>query len=93
MDYLYIYTCQFCLNLIVHSQNLGLLLVTRNSCCVRQAQYTQLGTYHRSTCRDENVLEAASRVNNLNPHCVSLIPLTQRNHTRKWNPYMSRVRK
>lgn len=48
--------------------------------------------YHRSTWREEKVLSAASRVKSLKPHCVSLIPLTHKNHTRKWKPYMRNVR-
>lgn len=48
--------------------------------------------YQRSTCRLEKVFKAASRVKSLKPHCVSLIPLTQKNHTRKWNPYIRNVR-
>lgn len=48
--------------------------------------------YQRSTCRLEKVFKAASRVKSLKPHCVSLIPLTQKNHTRKWNPYIRKVR-
>ncbi len=48
--------------------------------------------HQRSTCRLEKVFKAASRVKSLKPHCVSLIPLTQKNHTRKWNPYIRNVR-
>lgn len=58
---------------------------TWTTCCV--------GSYHRSTWREEKVLSAASRVKSLKPHCVSLIPLTQKNHTREWKPYMRNVRK
>ena len=36
---------------------------------------------------------AALLVINLNPHCVSRMPLTVKTHTRAWNPYMSTVRK
>lgn len=50
------------------------------------------GSYQRSTWREEKVLSAASRVKSLKPHCVSLIPLTQKNHTRKWKPYIRKVR-
>ena len=32
-------------------------------------------------------------VNNLKPHCVSLISLTTNNQTRKWKPYIRTVRK
>ena len=48
--------------------------------------------YHRSTWRLRNVLRAALRVSNLKPHCVSRMPLTHRNQTRKWKPYMRNVR-
>lgn len=51
-----------------------------------------VGSYQRSTWRQEKVLRAASRVKSLKPHCVSLIPLTQKNHTRKWKPYIRNVR-
>ena len=47
--------------------------------------------YHLSTWRFEKVLKAAVLVRSLKPHCVSLIPLTQRNQTRKWKPYIKIV--
>lgn len=50
-------------------------------------------SHQRSIWREEKVLRAASRVKSLKPHCVSRIPRTQKNHTRKWNPYIRNVRK
>lgn len=48
--------------------------------------------YHLWTWRFENVFKAAHLVSNLKPHCVSLMPLTHRNQTRKWKPYIRIVR-
>lgn len=59
---------------------------------LRRCSSTFKPPYQRSTCRLEKVFKAASRVKSLKPHCVSLIPLTQKNHTRKWNPYIRNVR-
>lgn len=80
--------------LVTVTMELGL---TRKSLCARSRSVIKrpcwsARTYHRSTCREEKVLSAASRVKSLKPHCVSLIPLTQKNHTRKWKPYMRNVR-
>ena len=49
--------------------------------------------YHLSTCKFLNNSSAAPRVNNLKPHWVSLMPLTQKNQTTKWKPIMRMVRK
>lgn len=56
------------------------------------AEWWWVSSYHRSTWREEKVLRAASRVKSLKPHCVSLTPLTQKNQTRKWKPYIRNVR-
>ncbi len=50
-------------------------------------------TYHLWTCSAVNRTLAASLVISLNPHWVSLIPCTHRNHTTKWKPYINTVLK
>ena len=49
--------------------------------------------HHLSMCRLVNTLLTAERVKSLNPHWVSRIPLTQRKNTKKWNPYIKKLRK
>lgn len=51
-----------------------------------------LRPHQRSTCSEEKVRSAASRVKSLKPHCVSRMPRTQRNQTRKWKPCIRKLR-
>ena len=47
----------------------------------------------RSTCRLRKTTRAVSRVKSLKPHCVSLIERTHMMRTRRWKPFIRKVRK
>lgn len=76
----------------LQKEKTGALCASRVKCMNMHEMLSVKTPHQRSTCRLEKVFKAASRVKSLKPHCVSLIPLTQKNQTRKWNPYIRNVR-